>query len=109
MTAGHVHSQLCVFSGHVQLGRGAEPQSAEFNQDGASPVQSDKMRERRGLRAYTRGKFHASNGILNLKKKVNLCIYFWPHWVFVAARGLSLVAACRLLIAVASLFAEHRL
>ena len=43
---------------------------------------------------------------------------FWLHWVFVAARGLSLVAVsggllfvvvCGLLIAVASLVAEHRL
>ena len=45
-------------------------------------------------------------------------IYFWLHWVFVAARGLSLVAARggllfvvvrRLLIAVASLVMEHGL
>ena len=35
--------------------------------------------------------------------------YFWLHWVFVAARGLSLVAARGLLIAVASLVVEHRL
>ena len=44
-------------------------------------------------------------------------IYFWPHWVFIAARGLSLaamsrgfslVAVCGLLIAVA-LVAEHGL
>ena len=45
-----------------------------------------------------------------------LFIYFWLHWVFVAARGLSLVAAnggllfvAVLLIAVASLVAEHGL
>ena len=25
--------------------------------------------------------------------KINLFIYFWLHWVFVAVRGLSLVAA----------------
>ena len=42
------------------------------------------------------------------------CFVFWLRWVFVAARGLSLVAvsviAVRgLLIAVASLVAEHRL
>ena len=44
-------------------------------------------------------------------------IYFWLHWVFVAARGPSLVAASGgysvvvrgLLIAVASLVAEHGL
>ena len=43
-------------------------------------------------------------------------IYFWLHWVFFAARGLSLVewgllflAVRGLLIAVASLVAEHRL
>ena len=44
-------------------------------------------------------------------------MYFWPHWVFIAARGLSLaamsrgfslVAVCGLLIAVA-LVAEHGL
>ena len=52
--------------------------------------------------------------ILFLKK----FIYFWLCWVFVAARGLSLVAARRglpfvavrgLLIAMASLVAEHGL
>ena len=45
-------------------------------------------------------------------------IYFWLRWVFIAARGLFLVAAsggllfvllCRLLIAVAFLIAEHGL
>ena len=44
--------------------------------------------------------------------------YFWLHWISVAEHGLSLVAAgrgcslasvCRLLTAVASLVAEHRL
>ena len=48
---------------------------------------------------------------------IYLFIYFWLCWVFVAARGLSLVAASGdysvavhgLLIAVASLVAEHRL
>ena len=49
---------------------------------------------------------------------IHLFIYFWLHWVFVAARGLSLVAASGgllfitvrgLLIAVASLVAEHGL
>ena len=43
---------------------------------------------------------------------------FWLHWVFIAARGLSLVVASRdsslvevhrLVIAVASLVAKHRL
>ena len=34
---------------------------------------------------------------------------FWLCWVFIAARGLSLVAACRLLITVASLVVEHGL
>ena len=45
-------------------------------------------------------------------------IYFWLHWIFVAARGLFIVggewellfvAVRRLLIAVASLVAEHGL
>ena len=49
---------------------------------------------------------------------INLFIYFWLRWVFIAMRGLSLVVArgglllivvCELLIAVASLVAEHRL
>ena len=35
--------------------------------------------------------------------------YFWLHWVFIAARSLSLVAVRGLLIAVASLVAEHGL
>ena len=38
-----------------------------------------------------------------------LFIYFWLHWVFVAAHRLSLVAVCGLLIVVASLVAEHGL
>ena len=53
-------------------------------------------------------------------KKINLFIHlfnFWLHWVFTAAHGFSLVAenggysvvVCGLLIAVASLVAEHRL
>ena len=50
------------------------------------------------------------------KNKFIYFIYFWLCWVFVAARGLSLVAASGgypslrvrgLLIAVASLVAEH--
>ena len=48
----------------------------------------------------------------------NFLIFIWLHWVFVAACGLSLVVGSggcslgvvrRLLIAVASLGAEHRL
>ena len=51
-------------------------------------------------------------------KFIYLFIYFWLRCVFVAVRGLSLVAAsgdysfvavCRLLIVVASLVAEHGL
>ena len=38
-----------------------------------------------------------------------LFIYLWPHWVFIAARGLSLAVVPRLLITVASLVAEHKL
>ena len=50
--------------------------------------------------------------------KINLFIYFWLRWVFIAVRGLSLVVASGgllfvavrgLLIAVASLVAEHGL
>ena len=50
--------------------------------------------------------------------KIYLFIYFWLRWVFVAVCGLSLVAASggysfgvvrSLLIAVASLIAEHGL
>ena len=47
-----------------------------------------------------------------LKNKFIYFIYFlnfWLRWVFVAARGLSLVVAHGLLIAVASLVVEHRL
>ena len=40
--------------------------------------------------------------------KKNNFIYFWLRWVFVAARGFSLVAASGLLTAVASLVVEHR-
>ena len=49
---------------------------------------------------------------------IYLFIYFWLRWVFVAARGLSLVGSERgllfltmrgLLIAVACLVAEHEL
>ena len=50
--------------------------------------------------------------------KFILFIYFWLHWIFTAARELSLVVASEgytyvavrgLLIAVVSLVAEHRL
>ena len=50
--------------------------------------------------------------------KINLFIYFWLHWVFVAVRGLFsscsewgllFVAVRGLLIAVASLVPEHGL
>ena len=44
---------------------------------------------------------------------INLFIYFifyiWLHWAFIAAHGLSLAVVRGLLIAVASLVAEHRL
>ena len=39
----------------------------------------------------------------------DLFIYIWLCWVFIAAHGLSLVAVRGLLIAVASLVAEHKL
>ena len=51
-------------------------------------------------------KFSSSFFLLFLKIFYFL-IYFGLRWVFVAARGLSLVAASRLLIVVASLVAEH--
>ena len=38
-----------------------------------------------------------------------VCMYVWLRWVFVAVSRLSLVAASGLLIAVASLVAEHGL
>ena len=39
-----------------------------------------------------------------------ICLFiFWLRWVFVAVRGLSLVAVHGLLIVVASLVEEHRL
>ena len=49
---------------------------------------------------------------MNLKK---LCIYFWLHWVFIAASGLSLIVMCgassvvvhRLLTVVSFLLGEH--
>ena len=50
--------------------------------------------------------------------KIYLFIYFWLRWVFIGVHGLSLVAVSggysfvvvrRLLVAVASLVAEHRL
>ena len=53
-----------------------------------------------------------------LNKFTYLFSYLWLHWVFVAARGLFsscgergllFVAVCGLLIAVASLVAEHGL
>ena len=45
------------------------------------------------------------------KKKKKLFIYFWLDWVFVAARGLSLVAESQgcSLVAAASLAGEHAL
>ena len=52
------------------------------------------------------GETTAVRGPHTAKKKK---IYFWLCWVFVAACRLSLVAMSGLLIAVASLVAEHRL
>ena len=49
--------------------------------------------------------------ILQLFQKLFLFYFiycFWLHWVFVAARGISLVAALRLLFVVAPLITEHR-
>ena len=40
---------------------------------------------------------------------IYLFIYFWLHWVFVVARGLSLVAVRGLFIVVASPAVEHGL
>ena len=39
---------------------------------------------------------------------IQILIYLWLHWIFVAVHALSLVAMCRLLLLVASLV-EHRL
>ena len=44
--------------------------------------------------------------LILFKKLINSFIYFWLHWVFVAAHGLSLVVEMGLLIAVAPLVAE---
>ena len=61
---------------------------------------------------------HYSKLLEFLSFLINLFIYFWLLWVFVAVRGLSLGVASgdysfivvrRLLIAVASLVAEHGL
>ena len=41
--------------------------------------------------------------------QIGFFFFFWLHWVFVAACGLSLVAASGLLTAVTSLVAEHGL
>ena len=55
---------------------------------------------------------------LFLNRILKIFIYFWLHWVFVAACGLFssciewgllFIAVCGLLIAVASLAVEHRL
>ena len=45
----------------------------------------------------------------NVNRPLFKLICFWPHWVFVAAHGLSLVVESWLLIAVTSLVAERRL
>ena len=44
-----------------------------------------------------------------LTELIYLLIHIWSHWVFVAARGLSLVAVLGLPTAAASPVAEHRL
>ena len=46
---------------------------------------------------------------LDLILFIYLFVYLWLHWVFVAVRGLSLVVVRGLLLAVASLVAEHGL
>ena len=42
-------------------------------------------------------------------KFIYLFVTFWLCWVFIAVHGISLLVVCRLLIAVASLIAEHEL
>ena len=65
----------------------------------------------------SQGKFKI-DFFLKINTFIYLFIYFWLHWVFVAQRGLFssygergllFVAVLGLLIAVASLVAEHRL
>ena len=53
--------------------------------------------------------FSSSFSSFFLKNKFIHFIYFWLHWVFIAACSLSLVVVRELLIAVASLVAEHGL
>ena len=63
-----------------------------------------------GYEVYENSLTYLCNSSLSLKLFIYLFIYlFWLCWVFVAACGLSLVAVSSLLIAVASLVAEHRL
>ena len=38
-----------------------------------------------------------------------ITLFFWLCWVFIAVHGLSVVVLSRLLIAVVSLVAEHKL
>ena len=68
--------------------------------------------------SHVRGGYWTSDFVVKaFFKKFIYLIYFWPCWVFVAVRGLSLVVVSggysvtvsRLLIAVASLVAEHGL
>ena len=40
---------------------------------------------------------------------IYLLFLFWLCWIFVAVRGLSLVAVCGLLVVMTSLVAEHGL
>ena len=48
------------------------------------------------MNIYSPSLFHINDSVLyTLFKKINLFIYFWLHWVFIAVRGLSLVVASR--------------
>ena len=50
-----------------------------------------------------------SSPLFNFFKFIYFCVIFWLCWVFIVVHRISLLAVCRLLIAVASLAAEHRL
>ena len=46
------------------------------------------------MRSHLWAVYGQSNISLSFSFKINLFIYFWLHWVFIAACGLSLVVVC---------------
>ena len=96
-------------SWHQSLGR-FQRQDSEFPADlvgQGSPGAVQGSPQTNGLQSVLPWATRTAWAGQSLFFKCNFIIYFWLLWVSIAVRGLSLVVAHRLLVAVASPVAEH--